>query len=56
MKKVTQVCFVISGGLLILDAILMILQKPNPVGLPLPCPITLIFLGVGLISFAFSKH
>jgi hypothetical protein len=55
MKTLAKVCFVISGALLILDSILMILQKPNPIGLPLPCPVTLIVLGVGLISFAFAK-
>lgn len=55
MKKLAKVCFVISGGLLIFDSILMILHKPNPIGLPLPCPVTLIILGVGLITFAFAK-
>jgi hypothetical protein len=33
----------------------MILGKPNPLGLPLPCPVSLIILGVGLITFSISK-
>ena len=55
MLKIAKVCFIISGVLLIFDSILMILGKPNPLGLPLPCPITLIILGVGLILFSVSK-
>ena len=55
MKNLAKMCFVISGALLIFDSILMILQKSNPIGLPLPCPVTLIILGVGLIAFAFAK-
>ncbi|MBN2158300.1 MAG: hypothetical protein JW807_02815 [Spirochaetes bacterium] len=55
MLKIAKACFVVSGVLLIVDSILMILGKPNPLGLPLPCPITLIVLGAGLILFVISK-
>jgi hypothetical protein len=55
MIKIAKICFIISGILLIVDSILMILNKPNPLGLPLPCPITLIILGIGLILFSASK-
>ncbi|HOW83639.1 MAG TPA: hypothetical protein PK573_13840 [Spirochaetota bacterium] len=55
MQKLSRVCFIVSGVLLIADSTLMILEKPNPLGLPLPCPITLIILAVGLISFSVSK-
>ncbi|MDY6861708.1 MAG: hypothetical protein SV062_01830 [Thermodesulfobacteriota bacterium] len=55
MIKLSKICFVISGCTLIFDSILMILGKPNPIGLPLPCPITLIILAVGLISFGLAK-
>jgi hypothetical protein len=56
MLKVSKICFVASGVLLLADSTLMILHKPNPLGLPLPCPITLMILGVGLILFSFAKH
>jgi hypothetical protein len=40
----------IAGLLLILDAYLMYAKKPNPIkGFPLPCPITLAILGLGLV-------
>lgn len=55
MLKLSKICFIISGFLLIVDSTLMILNKPNPLGLPLPCPITLIILGTGLILFALAK-
>lgn len=55
MIKIAKICFVVSGILLIVDSTLMILNKPNPLGLPLPCPITLIILGIGLILFSVSK-
>ena len=55
MAKLSKICFIISGILLIADSSLMILNKPNPLGLPLPCPVTLIILGIGLISFSLSK-
>ena len=55
MLKIARICFIVSGILLIVDSTLMILNKPNPLGLPLPCPITLIILAIGLITFAVSK-
>lgn len=55
MIKIAKICFIISGALLITDSTLMILNKPNPLGLPLPCPITLIILAVGLITFSVAK-
>jgi len=56
MLKVSKICFVVSGFLLLADSALMFLNKPNPLGLPLPCPITLSILGVGLIFFSFAKN
>ena len=55
MNKLTKSCFILAGIGLIIDAILMAFQQPNPIGLPLPCPITLFILAVGLISFAVQK-
>ena len=55
MIKIAKICFIISGILLIIDSALMILNKANLLGLPLPCPVTLIILGIGLILFSLSK-
>ncbi|HQI24183.1 MAG TPA: hypothetical protein PLV15_05030 [Smithella sp.] len=55
MLKISKICFAVSGLLLIVDSTLMILNKPNPLGLPLPCPVTLTILGVGLILFSIAK-
>ena len=52
MNKIAKLCFIISGILLVIDSIFMIFKIQNPLGLPLPCPITLIILGVGLFIFA----
>ena len=56
MLKASKVLLIIAGVLLIVDAILMAAGIPNPLfGLPLPCPVTLVLLGVGLILFAFGS-
>lgn len=55
MLKISKICFAASGLLLIVDSILMVLNKPNPLGLPLPCPITLTLLGAGLMMFSIAK-
>jgi len=55
MLQISKICFAVSGLLLIVDSTLMILNKPNPLGLPLPCPVTLTILGVGLILFSIAK-
>ncbi|MDI6742573.1 MAG: hypothetical protein QMD11_07500 [Smithella sp.] len=55
MLKISKICFMVAGFLLIVDSTLMILDKPNPIGLPLPCPVTLIILGIGLILFSIAK-
>lgn len=56
MQKLSGICFIVSGLLLIADSVLMIMGKPNPLGLPLPCPITLFILGIGLITFSVSRR
>jgi len=56
MLKISKICFIVSGFLLIADSTLMFLNKPNPLGLPLPCPITLSVLGIGLILFSLAKN
>ncbi|MBA7672150.1 hypothetical protein ES703_80324 [subsurface metagenome] len=53
MLLASLILLIIAGASLLLDATLMITHRPNPIkGWPLPCPLTLIFLGLGLILFS----
>jgi hypothetical protein len=57
MLKVAKVLLVIAGLLLIYDAVLMAARLPNPLfGWPLPCPVSLTVLGLGLILFVFGSR
>lgn len=53
---------IVAGALLIFDSILIFAGIPNPInGWPLPCPVTLLLLGIGIILFgiggkAFKKE
>lgn len=56
MLKVSRVLLVIAALLLVYDAVLMATGRPNPLpGWPLPCPITLTTLGLGILLFAFGS-
>ena len=55
MLKVSRILLVIAGALLIYDAVLMATGRPNPLGWPLPCPITLTALGGGIVLFALGS-
>ena len=56
MLIASQILLIIAGVLLIIDASLMIARHPNPLaGLPLPCPITLIVLGLGVLLFSIAS-
>ena len=56
MLLVSLILLIIAGASLLLDATLMITHRPNPIkGWPLPCPLTLIFLGLGLILFSIAS-
>ncbi len=56
MLAISKWFLIIAGVLLIFDSILMITGTPNPLfGWPLPCPITLILLGAGIILFGFGS-
>jgi hypothetical protein len=56
MLKAAKVLLIIGGLLLLLDAVLMAARIPNPLfGWPLPCPVTLAVLGLGLILFSISS-
>ena len=51
MHTAANVFLLIAGILFLYDVFLIITKRPNPVNKswPLPCPITLLFLGIGLI-------
>jgi hypothetical protein len=56
MLLASQVILIIAGLLLLYDAFLMFTHRPNPIkGFPLPCPITLLFLGVGVILLCMAS-
>ncbi len=56
MLLISLILLIIAGVLLLVDATLMITHRPNPIkGWPLPCPITLIFLGLGIILFSSAN-
>ena len=55
MLLASQILLIIASVLLIADAVMMALHRPNPIkGWPLPCPVTLVFLGVGLLIFSIA--
>jgi hypothetical protein len=63
MLTVSKWLLIISGALLILDSIFIFTGIPNPLfgGWPLPCPVTLLLLGAGILLFgvgskAFKKQ
>ena len=56
MLLAAQILLIIAGVLLLLDASLMFAHRPNPLkGWPLPCPITLVVLGLGVILFSIAS-
>ena len=56
MLLASQILLIIAGVLLILDASLMFARRPNPLfGLPLPCPVTLVVLGLGVLLFSIAS-
>jgi hypothetical protein len=55
MLLAAQIVLIIAGLSLFLDAGLMITHKPNPIkGWPLPCPLSLICLGLGVILLSIA--
>ena len=56
MLLAAQIVLIIAGISLFFDAALMITHRSNPVkGWPLPCPLTLIVLGLGVILLAVAS-
>ena len=56
MLTVSKWTLVTAGMLLIMDSVLIIARIPNPLfGWPLPCPVTLMLLGAGIVLFGVSS-
>ena len=55
MLLTSQIILIIAGLLALFDVFLMITHRPNPVkAWPIPCPMTMLFLGVGLILLSIA--
>ncbi len=55
MLLASQIILIIAGLLALFDVFLMITHRPNPVkAWPIPCPMTMLFLGVGLILLSIA--
>ncbi len=55
MLLVSQIILIIAGLLALFDVFLMVTHRPNPVkSWPIPCPMTMLFLGVGLILLSIA--
>ena len=56
MLLVSLIILIIAGVLLIGDGVFMAAKKSNPIkGWPLPCPITMVLLGAGVILFSIAN-
>ena len=56
MLLAAQILLILAGISLIADASLMFARRPNPLkGWPLPCPITLVLLGLGIILLSIAS-
>ena len=56
MLQAGKIILFLAGLLFIFDAFLMGLHIPNPLfGWPLPCPVTMITLGIGLVLFTLGS-
>jgi len=56
MLATSKWLLIIAGALLILDSILIFSGIPNPFfGWPLPCPVTLLLLGAGILLFGIGS-
>jgi len=56
MLTASKWLLIIAGALLIIDSILIFAGIPNPLfGLPLPCPVTFLLLGAGILLFGIGS-
>lgn len=57
MLTASKWILIIAGVLLIYDSLLIFAGRPNPLsGWPLPCPVTLVLLGVGILLFGIGSR
>ena len=55
MLLASQIILIIAGVLLLFDVFLMVAHRPNPVKTwPLPCPMSLLFLAIGIILLSVA--
>ena len=55
MELAYQIILIIAGVLLLADVFFMITHRPNPVKTwPLPCPMSLLFLAIGVILLSIN--
>ena len=56
MLLAAQIILIITGLLLIGDMVFLVTHRPNPINKewPLPCPLTIILLGVGVILLSVA--
>ena len=55
MLLAAQIILIIAGVFLFFDAFLMATHRPNPIkSWPLPCPNTLVLLGIGIILISIA--
>jgi hypothetical protein len=56
MLTASKWILIVAGVLLIMDSMAIFAGIPNPLfGWPLPCPVTLLLLGVGIILFGIGS-
>jgi len=56
MLLAAQILLIIAAVLLFVDAALMFTHRPNPFrGWPLPCPVTLVVLGLGVLLLSIAS-
>jgi hypothetical protein len=56
MLTVSKWLLIGAGALLVIDSIGIMAGIPNPLfGWPLPCPVTLLLLGAGILLFGSSS-
>jgi hypothetical protein len=55
MLLASQIILIIAGVLLLFDVFLILTHRPNPVKTwPLPCPMSLLFLAIGIILLSVA--
>ena len=56
MLLISSILLIIAGVLLLFDVFFMITHRPNPVkSWPLPCPMSLLFLAIGIILLSIAN-